>query len=285
MPETNFSLVDLKALADPAVKLIEAVRSAVGVVYEPTRIRRQAQAEADAAIILAKNQNAVSDIEIRASERLRDRELRRQKNIEDVTQAGLKALPEAVSKDPIDQDWVYEFYEHCQDVGNQQMQHLWGRILAGEVAKPGSYSLRCLRLIKDIQQKDADTFTRFCTFLWMLPGSGLVPIIPDKDSQTIKDAGIQFTDFLHLEDMGLIQFGQITAFTMKGAKALSIFYYGKHHKITLPEGADGFGLGCALLTSVGAELAPISGSQTSEPYRLAIIEHWRKANYIVEEQQ
>src|SRR5437016_4468971 len=96
MAEQNFSLVDLKALSKPAVKLIEAVRSAVGILYEPTQIRLKAKAEANAAIILARNRQQITEIEIRASERLINREIRRQQNIEQITRNALHALPDKV---------------------------------------------------------------------------------------------------------------------------------------------------------------------------------------------
>ncbi len=54
MSDINFSLIDLRALSKPATKLIEAVRSATGIIYEPTRIRRKAKADADAKAAEAK---------------------------------------------------------------------------------------------------------------------------------------------------------------------------------------------------------------------------------------
>jgi hypothetical protein len=44
----KFSLIDLKALSEPACKLIETVGYAIGALYEPTRIVRKAKAEAKA---------------------------------------------------------------------------------------------------------------------------------------------------------------------------------------------------------------------------------------------
>jgi hypothetical protein len=69
MGDKGFSLVDLGKLSEPATKIVEAVRSAAGVLYEPTRIRRRAKAEADAAVIFAKNKEEVQEIELRAAER------------------------------------------------------------------------------------------------------------------------------------------------------------------------------------------------------------------------
>jgi hypothetical protein len=75
MGESNISLIDLGKLSEPATKLIDTVANAVGVTYEPTRVRRKAKAEADATIIIAKSHQEIRGIELRAAERLRKREV------------------------------------------------------------------------------------------------------------------------------------------------------------------------------------------------------------------
>lgn len=283
MSDTNFSLIDLKALSMPATKLIEAVRSAVGILYEPTRIRQKAKAEADAAIILAKNQAEVREIEVRASERLQDKELRRQTNIESITKKALDSLPSSVSDDPIDQDWIYQFFEHCQDIGNDQMQSIWARLLAGEVAQPGSFSLRTLRIVKDLQKEDADLFTRFCTFVWQTPNAGLMPVIPNIENETIKKLGFYFSQLLHLDSLGLIEFDNHGGYKLQNVTRLVIFYYGRQHIVSVPQGKRDLQLGLALLTSIGKELTPISGSVPSENYRLFVVETWRNSGFAIED--
>ena len=56
---------DLKALAEPASKVIEAIRGAIGTLYEPTHVRRMARAEADAAAIQSKSKGEIQEIEDR----------------------------------------------------------------------------------------------------------------------------------------------------------------------------------------------------------------------------
>ena len=84
MSQNGFSLLDLNGLAEPATKLIEAVSSAIGVLYEPRRIREKAKAEGDAAVILALKGEEVQEINVRATERLAIKELRRQRHIESI---------------------------------------------------------------------------------------------------------------------------------------------------------------------------------------------------------
>ena len=44
------------------------------------------------------------------------------------------------------------------------MQKLWGRLLAGEVASPQSYSKRTLQFLKTLSKREAAAFERYCGF-------------------------------------------------------------------------------------------------------------------------
>ena len=55
MPE--YSLINPGGLTKPVTVLIEKISNAVGTLWEPKQIRRVAQAEADAAMILASRRN------------------------------------------------------------------------------------------------------------------------------------------------------------------------------------------------------------------------------------
>lgn len=286
MSNGNFSLVDLKGISEPITKLIETVSNAIGILYEPTRIRREARAEADAAVILAKNKAEIKDIEMRASERFYNQEIRRQRNIENITKKAVDALPERVSKEPLDEDWVYQFFQHCQDIGNDEMQSLWGRLLAGEVTNPGSFSLRTLRLVKEISKEDAHLFTKLCTFVWKDEEQKLFPVILDIYNEHISETGLNFSSLLHLDSLGLIKLETITGFALStDTSELNLFYNDKSHFLKLPGGKKDLEIGVALLTAIGAELAPISGTKPSEEYRRWIVDCWRKKDIVVEDQE
>ena len=60
--QTSNSLINLGDLAKPIDTLIHKISDATGVLYEPTRIRRKAEAESDAAIISAKAEAAEDGI-------------------------------------------------------------------------------------------------------------------------------------------------------------------------------------------------------------------------------
>jgi hypothetical protein len=284
MSESNF-FVNLKALSQPAVKLIEAVRDAVGIVSAPTRVRGKAKSKArtDVVPILARSRTDVRKIEARASDRLITREMRRQENIEDITKMAVDALPSSVSKDLVDQDWISRFFENCQDIRNEEMQLLWAKLLAMEVAKPGTFSLRTLRVIRDLAKDDALLFTRFCRFVWVIPGFGLTPIIHDLEDNCFAEAGLSFTSLLHLESLGLIEFNELTAFTLRQVSAVPALYYGRRHTLSVAEGKKDLEIGRALMTSVGKEFAPVAGSTAVETYRTSVVAKWKSDGWTVVE--
>src|ERR1700704_2211088 len=86
------SLINLGDLSKPATVLVEKVCNAVGIIYEPTRIRRRAHADADAEKIKALAQVELRDVERRALERLVHQEARKQENIEAITAQAASAL-------------------------------------------------------------------------------------------------------------------------------------------------------------------------------------------------
>jgi hypothetical protein len=206
MTDKSVSLVNLDGLSEPLAKLVEAIRSGCGVLYEPTQIRRRAKADADASLIKMKADLAIRDLAARAEERVKAKELRRQQNIESIVEQAAQFLPETVSSEKVDEDWTVQFFENCQDVGNEEMQSLWAKLLAGEVAKPGSFSLRTLQIVKTMSKDDAELFTRFSSYVWQ-----------DKDSpemcahlytlaiiKYLQLKHIYHSTFLHLETVGLL---------------------------------------------------------------------------------
>jgi predicted RNA-binding Zn ribbon-like protein len=139
------------AIPKAIAKLIDTAGDQAGFFLEPIHIRRRGQAENDVRIADAKSdveiatalihgRLAIRNIEDRAAERTRQKESRRQKNLESVVRQAAEHIPESVSDAPVDPDWTAQFFEACQDVSNAEMQSIWGQILAGEVASPGPVS-------------------------------------------------------------------------------------------------------------------------------------------------
>src|SRR5690348_5349417 len=130
MTEPGHVIANVGDLAKPATKLIDAVRAAIGVAFEPARIRRKAKADADALIISTHAEITRGELLYRAAQRIGAQEERRQENIEAVVDEAMGALPPAVSEAPVDPDWMSQFFTSAQDVATPELQRLWAKILA-----------------------------------------------------------------------------------------------------------------------------------------------------------
>lgn len=56
-------------------------------------------------------------------------------------------------------DWMNGFMRFSEDASSEQLQDLFGRILAGEVVRPGSFALATLRAVAEMDQSTANDFS------------------------------------------------------------------------------------------------------------------------------
>jgi hypothetical protein len=268
------------AIPQSVAKLLDTVGQQIGLFLEPTHIRRRGQAEADVTIVKARveaeiaivqvqNKLAIQNIQDRADERVRTKESKRQKNMEAIAAQAVLALPEAVSEEPVDEDWITQFFNHCQDISNEEMQSLWARLLAGEVAKPGSFSLRTLDLIKVLDKDDADLFTRFCSMVWQIQNefTAILPLLGDRWPPLL-GAELGIMEFVRLASLGLIRFEPAGKFNLvfHGSPRLVLHYGGRHYLLTVEGDPRMIGEMESYITYVSTDPLESQGSAFVAPY-------------------
>ncbi|MCY4308569.1 MAG: DUF2806 domain-containing protein [Rhodobacteraceae bacterium] len=217
-------------------KLIEVVSSGIGAVADPMlapwKAGREGKAKiesAKAAIEIAKLQtDALLETQKRIansnpknqngdwldgcnSERIRFQERKRLANIKSVAR---KAAHELESKEVPDQkpdhDWTARFFSSVQDVSSEDMQILWSKILAGQVKRPGSTSLRTLGVLQEMDRDTAKLFEKFCSMCMFLDlGDGIFDgrvcsLGKDPGYNSLQSFGLGFGKLNHLHEYGLI---------------------------------------------------------------------------------
>jgi hypothetical protein len=98
---------------------------------------------------------------------------------------------------PIDDDWLYKWKENASKVSTEELQQLWGKILAGEVKSPGKYSLRTIEFLKNISQEEA----RFIELVAQFIISGC---IARDENGIFEKNGITFGKLLLLQELGIV---------------------------------------------------------------------------------
>ncbi len=256
----------IKIDGKPIEKLIDVVSKAIGTIYEPRQIVRKAKAEAKAESIKAIEQaktNAIIEGDTEKAEyldrinnRLVNKETKRQKNIEEVvsTAGGILEAEKNVSKEPVNPDWTTRFFDIVQDVSDNEMQLLWGQILAGEIKQPKSYSLRTLELLRNMTKEEAELFRKAAQFtlrqgdVFLFSANGV-----------LEKFGISYSAIAKLIEIGLLQPGDFVTKNYPSQKAKDRMIgvvYGNLVIITNQKAtANTISIPIRLFTTPGKELA------------------------------
>jgi hypothetical protein len=197
---------DIVGLSKPLTRLIEVISSGIGGVSRAYLIRRNAEAKAHEVRVIAAALKDVAEqhhlpvvfkdgeIEIwqkpddhtlslevpdnttRTNLRLEYQERKRQSNLESITSIAAAELSDEtdVPDEKPDEDWTSRFFNSAQDVSSEQMQELWGQILAGEITKPGSYSLKTLDFVRNLTKDDASILERVSKFAITYKGMAIL---------------------------------------------------------------------------------------------------------------
>ncbi len=200
--DTDMNIKDLAGLSKPVCKLIDALKTAGFGIAKPSQIRRVAQAEADAKLTHAYADAAVESVAVRARQRIADEEIRRQQNIDAIADRALSSLPSVASDSPVDPDWITHFLNESKDTSNREVQELWGRLLAGEIATPDTFSRRTVSMVKLLDSSDAKLFTQLC----QLSLSNELLLVDGRSPFVSKTLNLTFDSLLRLQSCGLIVF-------------------------------------------------------------------------------
>lgn len=150
----------------------------------------------------------------RTRERLDFQEAKRQINIESVTGFAAEELrnEQPVTDEPLDEDWTTRFFRIAGDISNEEMQALWGKILAGEIKQPKTYSLRTLELIRNLTKEEAGVFIKVAN-LSINYGNDYF-IYKGNSHELSEKFNVSFNDIALLTEVDLILPGDFVNFTL-----------------------------------------------------------------------
>ena len=268
-------------LSKPATVLIEKISEAVGGYFKPYQIKRVAKAEAEAEIISAQAQIEITEIQRRGATRFFVEEAKKQENIEGIIQKAIPNLEDSSEPQNMEDDWITNFFDKCRIVSDEEMQSLWAKVLAGEANAPGTYSKRTVNFLGSLDKTDANLFTNLCGFGWLI--GDVVPLIYDKNASLYNDQGIDFSALSHLDDIGLISFGNLDGFRKIYHQSYAVVYYDGVPLIVDFRNTEDKQLdaGMVLLTRTGQQLAPICGSRPVDGFYDYVVDKWVKEGLIL----
>lgn len=276
---------DLVGLKEPITKLIEVISKGIGTLYEPSKIRKLADAKAYEIkkINTALKEHGVSgeieydgnQIKLTTSlvngeisqslvERMLYKEMKMQSNTDNIISIAYKELSkeESVSGQEVDEDWISRFFRISEDISSEEMQLLWGKILAGEIINPNTYSLRTLEILRNLNKREAELFTKISSLAFKSNTASF--IIGDK--KYLEDEfGIKLSDILLLDELNLINSQELAYILMNNnEQVINEFFYANKVIRILKDISPDYRFQIYKLTKCGEELLNLVEQEFNE---------------------
>ena len=191
--------------------------------------------------------------------------IRQESNIENVIEAAVEELNQVddVSNEPVDEDWIVRFFNIVRDVSSEEMQFVWGKILAGEIKSPGAFSLRTLDVIRNISRNEAQTFQKITPFIIHGGGDCFIPSNPSVYSKY----GVVYEDIMLLDECGLINSDRDLRFNIPVFNNSAVVY-NQNHVLLAENAAENSEVSFCVysLTKAGRELLNILEYTSNDIY-------------------
>lgn len=215
----------------------------------------------------------------RAEQRWRTDAIREERNIENVLEAASRELPqdESVADENVDDDWITRFFNIAKDISNEEMQYVWGKILAGEIASPKSFSLKTLDVLRNISASDAQVFQRLTS---LVVRHGQTFFIPS-DNELLTKYGLSFSAVLMLDECGLVNSSGTLSLNLRVSKNEEGFIFGTESMIAVQGQNDEnvkVSFGIHTLTKAGKELYRILAHSSNGQYMIDYAQFIYKRN-------
>jgi hypothetical protein len=169
------------------------------------------------------------------------------------------------SNKPIEDDWLFSWRENAGRVSTDELQDLWGRVLAGEVKQPGTYSIRTLEFLKSLSKAEAELISKAAGYV-------IADRIYRNKEEFLEKDGLNFTQLLFLQDIGILSGVEASGISTT-YKSIEPDRYFKplvaNSKIMLLEHEDSSKEVKAeiyLLTRVGAEVLRLASFRVNQEY-------------------
>ncbi len=165
----------------------------------------------------------------------------------------------------VEEDWLFRWRDSASQVSSKELQALWGRVLAGEVKSPGTFSFRTLEFLRSLSTEEAEWITK------------LAPFVVESDfvfkgcRSLLESEGITLRFLLDLCDLGIVNSNlqnlQKPMPSVTSSKfELGLVAYGRVLVITHEDPNKKITLKVYRLTSLGREILKLGAFKPNEPY-------------------
>lgn len=285
--------------------------SAVDIVvadWEGRAAERRAESAARVSAIVATGGQMVDALRVdpkyasAIANKYGERIVRQRRNVDaiaEVAAAELKAHPPTTAGSAqISDDWLNSFESEAEKMSSDEMRLHFGKILAGEIKAPGTFSAKTVRLVAQIDPHTAAIFYDFCrcAVSMQLPGNDIrdarvVAVSGTAGSNALQQFGLTFDNLNKLIEFGLIitdlnsHFPYGWSILRENRVAWPFTYQRKYWVLEPGQGAslEKIAIHGVAVSKSGAELFSIIDAHPNIEYEGALRTYFAGQNYTMRE--
>ena len=125
----------------------------------------------------------------------------------------------------INDDWLNNFENEARPKSTEEMQRRFGRILAGEIKNPGSYSIKAVKLLGELEQDTAALFKRFCSACVVVEVLGIPNSEQVFDARVLSLGGSLSSNALSKHGLGIDQLNILNEYSLITSGDFSLHDY------------------------------------------------------------
>lgn len=265
---------EIRALTEARIKIIKKEGDTISDKVEVPK-EYVAKASSKYASKIIKEQINLDDITLNAAQDLRSKEVK----------------GDSEPQQEIADDWLNEFESHARLKSSEEMKLIFGKILSSEVSSPGSFSIRTIRQIAQLDNQAAKLFQLLCSqSIAMNFGAGIydarvVSFNGNAASNSLSQFGLSFDNLNVLQEYGLIisdynsYMGYGPCIAHDGSRVSASLLFNNKAYGLIPTDEEAYDKSLSLhgvaLTKSGKELLSIIPINNSSAYEAALIEYFQ----------
>ena len=121
-----------------------------------------------------------------------------------------RAIENHTTTEEVDDDWMDNFESESRKKSSEEMHLYFGRVLAGEIRKPKSFSIRSIKVLGEMDQNTAILFRKLCSVCVKINVDGsfsdmrVLSLGGNAGNNSLAKYGLSFNELNVLNEHGLI---------------------------------------------------------------------------------
>lgn len=186
---------------------LEKLGNAIGIVYNDTdyKIRKEAEKKYINRIMNDDSLDEVVKLALVSNHKQIFKEAR---NRDDIIGIALSKLLDEAKPEKVNDDWISYFFDNAKNISDDNIQIVWGNILANEFNSPGTVPKTLIHILSVISSDEAKDFNILCRYHVMIDGEYNILYPENKDLKEM----LSFIQITELVKLGLVSYRPDTGF-------------------------------------------------------------------------